>query len=188
MNRSLVFLPLVILMAFTLGCQDQQALAELEAMKAQAEVEEQNKEIGRQFFVAIDQNDFDRLSDLLDPGFAVHVPGLAEALGKEAVFQAISTHYASFPGWRHVIDDVVAEGNKISIRLTQYGTHTAEFYTGTHEGDFFGAPATGEPIEYLGIHLHIVEDGKIAESWVLEDMLYLWQQLGMELRPAAVEE
>ena len=179
MNRSLVFLPLVILMAFTLGCQDQQALAELEAMKAQAEVEEQNKEIGRQFFVAIDQNDFDRLSDLLDPGFAVHVPGLAEALGKEAVFQAISTHYTSFPDWRHVIDDVVAEGNKISIRLTQYGTHTAEFY---------GIPATGNEIEVAAMHLATIVDGKVKDWWVMEDYLGQYQQLGMELRPAAVEE
>ena len=179
MNRSLVFLPLVILVAFTLGCQDQQALAELEGMKAQAEVEEQNKEIGRQFFVAIDQNDFDRLSDLLDPGFAVHVPGLAEALGKEAVFQAISTHYASFPDWRHVIDDVVAEGNKISIRLTQYGTHTAEFY---------GIPATGNEIEVAAMHLATIVDGKVKDWWVMEDYLGQYQQLGMELRPAAVEE
>ena len=179
MNRSLVFLPLVILMAFTLSCQDQQALAELGKMKAQAEVEEQNKEIGRQFFVAIDQNDFDRLSDLLDPGFAVHVPGLAEALGKEAVFQAISTHYASFPDWRHVIDDVVAEGNKISIRLTQYGTHTAEFY---------GIPATGNEIEVAAMHLATIVDGKVKDWWVMEDYLGQYQQLGMELRPAAVEE
>jgi predicted ester cyclase len=179
MNRSLVFLPLVTLVAFTLGCQDQQALAELGKMKAQAEVEEQNKEIGRQFFVAIDQNDFDRLSDLLDPGFAVHVPGLAEALGKEAVFQAISTHYASFPDWRHVIDDVVAEGNLISIRLTQYGTHTAEFY---------GIPATGNEIEVAAMHLATIVDGKVKDWWVMEDYLGQYQQLGMELRPAAVEE
>ena len=45
MKRWLVFLPLVILMAFTLGCQDQQAIAELEEMRAQAELEEQSKAI-----------------------------------------------------------------------------------------------------------------------------------------------
>ena len=176
MKSPLVFAPLVILIVLTVGCQDQQAIAELEEMKAQAEVEERNKEIGRQFFVAIDENDFDRLSDLLDPGFAVHVPGVAEALGKEALFQAISTHYASFPDWRHVIDDVVAEGDKIAIRLTQYGTHTAEFE---------GIPATGNEIEVAAMHLATIVDGKVRDWWVVEDYLGQYQQLGMELRPAA---
>ena len=143
------------------------------------EVEERNKEIGRQFFVAIDENDFDRLSDLLDPGFAVHVPGVAEALGKEALFQAISTHYASFPDWRHVIDDVVAEGDIIAIRLTQYGTHIAEYE---------GIPATGNEIEVAAIHLATIVNGKVKEWWAVEDYLGQYQQLDMELRPAAVEE
>jgi len=179
MKRSFVFLPLVILMAFTLGCQDQQALAKLDEMKAQAEVEKQNKEIGRQFFVAIDQNDFDRLNELLDPGFALYVPGLPDALGKEALIQAISTHYASFPDWRHVIDDVVAEGDQVAIRLTQYGTHIAEFQ---------GIPATGNEIEVAAIHLATIVDGKVKEWWAVEDYLGQYQQLGMELRPAALEE
>ena len=50
MKRWLVCLPLVILMAFTLSCQDQQALAELGKMKAQAEVEEQNKALVKGLF------------------------------------------------------------------------------------------------------------------------------------------
>jgi predicted ester cyclase len=176
MKRWLVFLPLIILMAFTLGCQDQQAIAELKEMKAQAQTEEQNKEIGRQLFAAIDENDFDKLSDLMDPELAVHAPGLAEALGRDAIFQAISTHYASFPDWRHVIDDVVAEGEKVTIRLTQYGTQTAEFE---------GIPATGNEIEVAAMHLVTIADGKVKDWWVMEDYLGQYQQLGMELRPAS---
>ena len=65
MNRSLVFLPLVILMAFTLGCQDQQGLAELEGMKAQAVVEEQNRELVLSFFEAWGNGDFDVLDDFM---------------------------------------------------------------------------------------------------------------------------
>ncbi len=179
MKRWLVFLPLVILVAFTIGCQDQQALAELEEMKAQAAVEEQNKEIGRQFFVAIDENDFDRLSGLLDPDFALYVPELPDALGKDALIQAISTHYASFPDWRHVIDDVVAEGDQVAIRLTQYGTHIAEYE---------GIPATGNEIEMAAIHLATIVEGKVKDWWLVEDYLGLYQQLGMELRPAVVEK
>jgi len=55
--------------------------------------------------------------------------------------------------------------------------------TGTHGGVFFGVSETGNSIKYLEIHTHTIKDGKVVESWVLEDMLLLWQQLGMELQP-----
>ena len=74
----------------------------------------------------------------------------------------------------HHIQDVIAEGDKVVVKT---------IYTGTHEGDFFGAPPTGNTFKYLGIHILTVKDGMIVEAWVLEDMLYLWQQLGMELKP-----
>jgi hypothetical protein len=32
-----------------------------------------------------------------------------------------------------------------------------------------------------------IKDGKIAGGWILEDMLYLMQQLGMELQPKKLE-
>ena len=179
MNRSLVFLPLVILVAFALGCQDQQALAELEEMKAQAEVEEQNKETVLRLYEDIDSQKFEEALEAFAPDAQMYGSGEYEPINPQEFRPIFPMWFSAFPDYTHHIHDVVAQGNRVVARI---------MYTGTHEGDFFGAPATGEPIEYLGIHLHIVEDGKIVESWVLEDMLYLWQQLGMELRPAAVEE
>ena len=43
MKKLFMILPLVFLLCFTFGCQDKEAMAELEAMKAQAEA--QNEEI-----------------------------------------------------------------------------------------------------------------------------------------------
>jgi len=50
MKRSLVVLPLAVLTAFTIGCQNQQAHSVLQEMKAQVKVEEQNKEIVRRYW------------------------------------------------------------------------------------------------------------------------------------------
>jgi hypothetical protein len=41
--------------------------------------------------------------------------------------------------------------------------------------------------KYLGIHEITIKDGKMVEVWMLEDMLYLMNQLGMELQPKKAE-
>jgi len=179
MKRSLVFLSMVILMAFTLGCLDRQTFEELEEMKAQAEVEEQNKEIVVRLYEDIDNQKFEEALAAFAPDAKMYGFGGYEPANPQELRPILPMWFTAFPDYTHHIHDVVTQGSNVVARI---------MYSGTHEGDFFGTPPTGEPIEYLGIHVHTIEDGKITESWVLEDMLALWQQLGMELRPASVEE
>ena len=179
MKRSLAFLSLVILMAFTLGCQDQQALAELEGMKAQAEVEEQNKEIVVRLYENIDKQKFEEALAAFAPDAKMYGFGGYGPANPQELRPIFPMWFTAFPDYTHHIHDLVTQGSKVVARI---------MYSGTHEGDFLGVPPTGESIEYLGIHVHTIEDGKITESWVLEDMLGLMQQLGMELRPSVVEE
>ena len=54
--------------------------------------------------------------------------------------------------------------------------------------EYEGIPATGNEIEVAAIHLATIVNGKVKEWWAVEDYLGQYQQLGMELRPAAVEE
>jgi steroid delta-isomerase-like uncharacterized protein len=82
--------------------------------------------------------------------------------------------FTAFPDYAHTIEDVIAKDNRAAVRMT---------YNGTYKGEFMGVPPTGNTFKYAGIHLHTIKEGKIIESWVLEDMLYLMQQLGMELKP-----
>ena len=64
-------------------------VAELEAMKAQAEAEEQNKKIARELFALIDAQDFDGLNGLFSDDFVLSIPGLDESLQKDMLFQLI---------------------------------------------------------------------------------------------------
>jgi len=50
MKKLFLILPLALILCFMVGCQDKEAMAELEAMKAQAKVEEQNKELIRNLY------------------------------------------------------------------------------------------------------------------------------------------
>ena len=179
MNRSLVFLPLVILMAFTLGCQDQQALAELDGMNAQAAVEEQNKGVVLESIRGIDAQDFESLRDLWAEGFSCYLLDMPEPFGREETIEYIQAFYSAFPDNAHDIRNVIAEGDFVAVMLTN---------SATHQEDFAGIPATGNKVSFAGMHLVRVLDGVIVEWWVLDDNLGFMQQLGMELRPAAVEE
>ena len=127
MKKLFMILPLALILCFMVSCQNQAAKAELEEMKAQAEVEEQNKEIARDVFTAIDAGDFDRLDELFADDFALDTPGLPEPLRKDMLFQLIKTHYTAFPNWIHVIEEVIADGDKVAVKLTQNGMHKAEY-------------------------------------------------------------
>jgi predicted ester cyclase len=77
--------------------------------------------------------------------------------------------FRAFPDFDETIDDIVAEGDKVVIRVT---------CRGTHKGEFLGISPTGKKVAYTGIAIHRISEGKIIESWGVVDMLSLMQQLG----------
>ncbi len=64
MKKLYMILPLALILCFMVGCQDKEAMAELEEMKAQGEIEEQNKQIVHQLYESIDKQDFDAFLEL----------------------------------------------------------------------------------------------------------------------------
>jgi steroid delta-isomerase-like uncharacterized protein len=174
MNKYLYSVPLVLLFCLTIACQDKAATAELEKYKVQAAIEAQNKELVRGFWSAIDKNDFAKLKELTADDFSIKAPGLTEPMKLEDVFQAIKTHYAAFPDWKHSIEDMVIEGDKVAVKLLQ---------NGTHKGVFEGIPPTDKKLTLPTLCLMVIANRKIRELWALEDYLGFYQQLGMELKP-----
>ncbi|UCC71937.1 MAG: ester cyclase [Gemmatimonadota bacterium] len=140
-----------------------------------ADVGAANKEVVRAMYAAIDAQDYDRLDQLVAEDFALHYVGVLEPLGKEAAFELIRTFYGAFPDYEHVVHEMIAEGDRVAVKLT---------YTGTQQGEFEGIAPTGNRISYEGAQIVTVADGAIKELWALEDMLGSMSQLGMQLVPA----
>jgi steroid delta-isomerase-like uncharacterized protein len=138
-------------------------------------IEEANKEVVQAVYDAIDAQDYDRLGELISEDFLGHAVGLPEPLDRAATFELIREWYSAFPDYVHVVETMVAEGDRVAVRLT---------YNATHQGEFEGIAATGVRISYEGAQILTVADGMIKELWVLEDMLGLMSQLGMTLVPA----
>ncbi len=73
---------------------------------------------------------------------------------------------------------MIAERNRVFTRLT---------YTGTHRGEIFGVAPTGRKVSYAGAAFYRIENGQVAQGWVLGDLTGLLAQLGHEccLKPQA---
>ena len=75
----------------------------------------------------------------------------------------------AFPDLKVTYDDVIAEGDKVVMRVTN---------SGTHKGDMMGIPASGKSVNFAEIHIVRMVDGKFAEHWGLEDSMTMMQQIG----------
>lgn len=179
MKKLLFVVSLVILLCFTFSCQNKAEKAELEKFRARAKLEEQNKEVVRNFFAAIDKNDFGKLKELSSDDFSLMAPGLPEPWHLDGIFQAIKTHYASFPDWKHTIEEIIAESSRVAVKLVQNGTHKAAYE---------GILPTEKNVIVPAQCLLVVVNGKVKEFWVVENYLDFYQQLGMELKPKQVKK
>lgn len=102
-----------------------------------------------------------------------------EPIDADTAIQGIKAFYEAFPDFSHVIDEIIAEENKVAIRFTQHGTHT---------GEGIGIPATGKKVEYPAIRTITFVDGKIKGWLLLEDNLDMMTQLGTEMKPKEEEK
>lgn len=150
-------------------------MAELEKFRAQAEVEEQNKELIRYFFEEWNNRKIDILNKMYAPDAKFFHPSIGTTpISFEEALEGIKIFWQAFPDLNVTIEDLIAEGDKVVVRFIGRGTH---------QGDFGGFPATGNKTEAGAIEIFRIEDAKIVEAWEISDRLGLMQQLGMELKP-----
>jgi predicted ester cyclase len=83
--------------------------------------------------------------------------------------------HTAFPDFHITIEDIIAEGDKVVTRM---------LFHGRHQGPFFGIPPTGKYVEWCAIRIYRIADGKLVETWAMQDRLGLMQQLGAAPPPA----
>lgn len=77
---------------------------------------------------------------------------------------------AAFPLYRLETEEIIAEGNLVSVRGR---------VVGTHRGEFMGIPATGKTVDFMLFVTYKIANGKIADHWMLTDNVSMLQQLGV---------
>ena len=131
---------------------------------------EENKAIVRRWFAETDKGNAAIIDELCAPDYVDHsppLPGMGE--GSEGVRRANAALGAAFPDTVHIIEDQIAEGDKVVTRLRGRATFT---------GEILGIPPNGKVVEITGISIHRIADGKLVEHWANADLLSFMQQLG----------
>ena len=76
----------------------------------------------------------------------------------------------AFPNMMIVLEDAIAEGDKVAARCS---------IRAKHEGDFLGREATQSPVEFTGMVIVRIANGKIVEAWNNFDFMRLHKQVGL---------
>ena len=180
MKHPLLIVSLVLLLGFAFGCQNKAEKAELEKFRAQAKVEEQNSELVKHFFGEANKGNAAILNELYAPEYLFYSPSTnSKPMAREEVIEFMKSIFKAFPDFNWRIEKLFVDGDTAIIW---------NVFTGTHQGEFAGIPATGNKIEVGSILLWKFKDGKIIEEREEADMLGLMQQLGMELKPKEVRK
>lgn len=124
---------------------------------------EANKAIARRLFEEFwDRKNLDVADELLAANYIGSSPGPA------GFKRSASADFSAFPDLRVSIEDQIAEGDKVVVRWTAYGTH---------KGSLFGIPATNKPVTLKGISIYRFIDEKIVEQWTNIDSIGMLRQL-----------
>ncbi len=117
---------------------------------------EENKQLVRRFYAAIERGDFDALYEMTDPEFVFYnqidtprrgVPGLVDSEKK---------NFDAFESFRFPIEAMVAEGDKVAAYMLFEGMG--------YRSDVFGIPASGKNVRISLMMLLTIKAGRIVEK------------------------
>jgi steroid delta-isomerase-like uncharacterized protein len=130
------------------------------------------KAIVRRFVEAWNADAQHIVDDLAAPDLVVsYTHWSAPAQGPEAFKEILTQSYAVFPDMRIQVHDVLAEGNRVMVRWSFTGTH--------QQGEMFGKPPTGKPVDVPGISIYRIAGDKVLEESGVVDNFTMMRQLGV---------
>ena len=129
-----------------------------------------NKKLCRDYFKAFLAGDTQWMKKHVATTFVRHDPGLDfEVRGPDGVMQLHDALIPAFPDMKLDLEDLVAEGEKVLVRLVIRARHT---------GPFGEMAATGKEIRVAVLDRFHIRDGVFIEHWAQLDNLGMLKQLG----------
>ena len=122
-----------------------------------SETQEKNKALVRRFLEAQAKANLNVIDEVLTPHFVDHdrLPG--QAPDREGYKQTVAEYHAAFSNVRFLVEDQVAEGDKVVTRFIVRATHDL--------GELMGVGPTGREVTYKAMAIHRIVGGKIVEEW-----------------------
>ena len=133
---------------------------------------EENKAVVRRWFEEVWNQGREGSIDEMFPAQGVaHGLGDSEqdVHGPDEFKPFVANIRGALPDTHISIDDILADDDRIAVRVTLQGTHT---------GPGLGVPPTGRKVSIQGIIIVRLVDGRIREGWNSYDQLGLLRQIG----------
>lgn len=131
--------------------------------------EEHNKALVRRFVQEVfEQLQVSAVDELVADDFVSHTWPSPTGDGKADLKAAQERVASALSDIAFSIDDVIAEGDRVAVRLTASATQT---------GEFMKLPPTGKRYTISEIHIFRVSNGQIAEHWHQLDAMGMMSQL-----------
>ncbi len=131
---------------------------------------EANKAVVSHYLQILGGGSLDELDQVIGSDFLDRTPGAPKAQGPDSIRESQKRARELFEGIRYKVGDLVAEGDRVAALYTVRATRKAD-------------GGTGKPVEVIGITLFRIADGKIRETWIVNDQLELFSQLGFTIQP-----
>ncbi len=129
-----------------------------------------NKAVARSFFEdVLDKGKMEDYAKSHAPDFVAHSEGGRLASLDEDMTAAREQRKA-LPDMRVKVNQIVGEGDLVSVYWTASGTNTAAGW---------GIPATGKSVSVNGMTFFRFERGVIREEWSVINMYSIFKQLGL---------
>jgi C-1 hydroxylase len=129
---------------------------------------EKDESVVRKMIGAINSQNLTLWDELMVPDFVVHM-GSQKIEGLERNKQFIKDEIKAFPDLHVTIEDIIAEGDKVWVRLTE---------TATHAGEYRGLAPAGNKLSYKVVAIWRIVHGKCIEGWIVYDQADFLKQLG----------
>src|SRR5918995_16690 len=144
--------------------------------------EEKNIKAARLVIDAFNTGNVSNVSEFISPQYFNREsqvdPIRGQLRGPTEFIDTVENLRIAFPDLHHQEEAMISQGDTVVAVIN---------VTGTHTGNFFILPPTGNKISYDAVHLYRVgEDGKIVEHKAIRDDLTFLAQLGV-IEPSSPE-
>jgi steroid delta-isomerase-like uncharacterized protein len=134
---------------------------------------EENKALARKFLQMLELGEPSMADEIVADDYYNH-DAPDPNIGLEGMKAFVTGFKKAIPDAQLEIAFQLAEGDKVVTRYT---------WSGTHQGEYFGVPATGKRVNWTAMVAFRIADGKISEAWINYDRLGVMQQLGAAPTP-----
>jgi steroid delta-isomerase-like uncharacterized protein len=112
----------------------------------------------------------DATGDYFHSDMVEEVPFPGQGPGLDGLKETLTRIRRAFPDSQWKVEEQIAEDDEVLTRF---------LWSGTHQGEFLGIPATNRAIQVWGMVIDRFEDRKVKSTRILLDTLSMMQQLGV---------